>query len=51
MFEKLRDESLEGPNEDWLLMVYAIGGLSVREPKEDMMRILDHMSERMLTCR
>ena len=46
MFEKLRDESLEG-----LMKIgfdgYAIGGLSVGEPKEDMMRILDHMSERM----
>ena len=46
MFENLRDESLEG-----LMNIgfdgYAIGGLSVGEPKEDMMRILDHMSERM----
>ncbi len=46
MFEKLRDESLEG-----LMKIgfdgYAIGGLSVGDPKEDMMRILDHMSERM----
>jgi len=41
MFEKLRDESLSG-----LAGIgfdgYAIGGLSVGEPKEDMLRILKH---------
>jgi queuine tRNA-ribosyltransferase len=41
MHEKLRDESLKG-----LLDIgfdgYAIGGLSVGEPKEDMRRILEH---------
>ena len=41
MFETLRDESLAG-----LLEIdfhgYAIGGLSVGEPKEDMLRILTH---------
>ena len=46
MFEKLRDISLEG-----LMEIgfdgYAIGGLSVGEPKEDMLRILDHLSTRL----
>jgi queuine tRNA-ribosyltransferase len=46
MFETLRDESLAG-----LLEVgfhgYAIGGLSVGEPKEDMMRVLDHVGARL----
>ena len=41
MFEPLRDESLSG-----LVKIgfdgYAIGGLSVGEPKEDMLRILAH---------
>ncbi len=41
MYEELRNESLEG-----LLDIdfdgYAIGGLSVGEPKEDMMRIVKH---------
>lgn len=41
MYEHLRDESLRG-----LTAIgfdgYAIGGLSVGEPKEDMLRILDH---------
>jgi len=43
MFESLRDESLAG-----LLDIgfhgYAIGGLSVGEPKEDMLRILRHVA-------
>ena len=40
MFEHLREESLQGLKElDF--HGYAIGGLSVGEPKEDMMRILD----------
>jgi queuine tRNA-ribosyltransferase len=46
MFEDLRDESLAG-----LLDVgfhgYAIGGLSVGEPKEDMLRVLDHLAPRL----
>jgi queuine tRNA-ribosyltransferase len=41
MYEDLRDHSLQG-----LMEIgfdgYAIGGLSVGEPKEDMLRILDH---------
>jgi len=46
MFESLRDRSLQG-----LLDIgfdgYAIGGLSVGEPKEDMMRILSHTTPQM----
>ena len=46
MFEALRDESLAG-----LVQIgfdgYAIGGLSVGEPKADMMRVLDHVGERL----
>lgn len=46
MFEPLRDESLAG-----LLDIgfhgYAIGGLSVGEPKEDMLRILRHVTPRL----
>ncbi|MGE5027077.1 MAG: tRNA guanosine(34) transglycosylase Tgt, partial [Betaproteobacteria bacterium] len=46
MHESLRDESLAG-----LVEIgfdgYAIGGLSVGEPKEDMLRILDHVMPRM----
>ncbi|MBM6550506.1 tRNA guanosine(34) transglycosylase Tgt [Marinomonas ostreistagni] len=46
MYEQLRDESLEG-----LTGIgfdgYAIGGLSVGEPKEDMVRILDHVAHKM----
>ncbi|UYO92956.1 tRNA guanosine(34) transglycosylase Tgt [Pollutimonas sp. M17] len=46
MYEHLRDESLAG-----LLDIgfegYAIGGLSVGEPKEDMMRILAHVTPRL----
>lgn len=46
MYEHLRDESLQG-----LLDIgfdgYAIGGLSVGEPKEDMIRILDHVPAKM----
>ena len=41
MFEHLRDESLAGL-EDIGFHGIAIGGLSVGEPKEDMMRILAH---------
>ncbi len=46
MYEPLRDRSLEG-----LTAIgfdgYAIGGLSVGEPKEDMIRILDHLPPKM----
>lgn len=46
MFEDLRDESL-----DSLLQIgfdgYAIGGLSVGEPKEDMLRILSHTTPKL----
>ena len=46
MFEHLRDESLVG-----LTQIgfdgYAIGGLSVGEPKPDMMRILSHTAPRL----
>jgi len=41
MFEHLRDESLAGLNELGFDGI-AIGGLSVGEPKEDMMRVLAH---------
>ncbi|MYN13181.1 tRNA guanosine(34) transglycosylase Tgt [Pusillimonas sp. TS35] len=46
MFEHLRDESLAG-----LLDIgfegYAIGGLSVGEPKDDMIRVLRHVAPRL----
>ena len=46
MYEDLRDESLAG-----LAQIgfdgYAIGGLSVGEPKEDMRRILAHTAPRL----
>lgn len=46
MYEDLRDESLAG-----LTGIgfegYAIGGLSVGEPKEDMMRVLAHITPRL----
>jgi queuine tRNA-ribosyltransferase len=42
MFEALRDESLAGLR-DIGFHGYAIGGLSVGEPKEDMRRILAHV--------
>jgi len=41
MYEQLRDESLKGLTEIGF-DGYAIGGLSVGEPKEDMLRILKH---------
>jgi queuine tRNA-ribosyltransferase len=41
MFEKLREESVAALTE-MNFEGYAIGGLSVGEPKEDMLRILDH---------
>jgi queuine tRNA-ribosyltransferase len=46
MFEDLRDESLAGLSDigfDGL----AIGGLSVGEPKEDMMRVLEHIGPKL----
>ncbi len=46
MYNELRDESLKA-----LVEIgfdgYAIGGLSVGEPKEDMIRVLDHLPSRM----
>jgi queuine tRNA-ribosyltransferase len=46
MFENLRDESLAGLEEiDFPGL--AIGGLSVGEPKEDMMRILQHVGPKL----
>ena len=46
MFENLREASLEG-----LLELdfpgYAIGGLSVGEPKEEMLRVLEHVAPRL----
>lgn len=46
MYENLRDKSLAGL-EDIGFDGYAIGGLSVGEPKEDMVRILDHLADNM----
>jgi queuine tRNA-ribosyltransferase len=46
MFEGLRDESLAGLV-DIGFEGYAIGGLSVGEPKEDMLRILAHTTPRL----
>ncbi len=46
MFEHLRDESLAGL-EDIGFHGIAIGGLSVGEPKEDMMRVLSHTGPRL----
>ena len=46
MYEDLRDESLAGLTEIGF-EGYAIGGLSVGEPKEDMMRVLAHVAPRM----
>ena len=46
MFEPLRDESLAGL-QDIGFDGYAIGGLSVGEPKEDMLRILNHTAPRL----
>ncbi len=46
MFADLRDESLAGLV-DIGFDGYAIGGLSVGEPKADMMRILEHTAPRM----
>jgi queuine tRNA-ribosyltransferase len=46
MFEDLRDESLAGLREVGF-DGYAIGGLSVGEPKEDMLRVLEHIGPRL----
>ena len=46
MFEDLRDVSLNGLT-DIGFDGYAIGGLSVGEPKEDMLRILGHTAPKM----
>ncbi len=46
MFENLRDESLAGL-EDINFPGIAIGGLSVGEPKEDMMRMLAHVGPKL----
>ncbi len=46
MYEHLRSESLQGLS-DIDFDGYAIGGLSVGEPKEDMIRVLDHLTESM----
>ncbi len=46
MYENLRDESLAGLT-DIGFEGYAIGGLSVGEPKEDMMRVLAHVAPRL----
>ena len=46
MHESLRDESLKGLT-DIGFDGYAIGGLSVGEPKEDMLRILAHTAPQM----
>ncbi|WP_334188345.1 tRNA guanosine(34) transglycosylase Tgt [Noviherbaspirillum sp.] len=46
MFERLRDESLAGLQEVGFDGI-AIGGLSVGEPKEDMMRVLEHVGPRL----
>ena len=46
MYEDLRDVSLKGLT-DIGFDGYAIGGLSVGEPKEDMLRILDHVPPQM----
>jgi len=46
MYERLRDESLAGLEEiDFPGL--AIGGLSVGEPKEDMLRVLEHIGPRL----
>jgi queuine tRNA-ribosyltransferase len=46
MYEQLRDESLAALV-DIGFDGYAIGGLSVGEPKEDMIRILEHLADTM----
>ncbi|MFT6028597.1 MAG: queuine tRNA-ribosyltransferase [Oleiphilaceae bacterium] len=46
MYEHLRDQSLDGLV-DIDFDGYAIGGLSVGEPKEEMLKVLDHLSHKM----
>src|SRR4029079_491170 len=46
MYEDLRDESLAGLN-DIGFDGFAIGGLSVGEPKEEMLRVLAHVAPRL----
>lgn len=46
MYEDLRQRSLDAL-EDIDFDGYAIGGLSVGEPKEDMMRVLDYLADKM----
>jgi len=46
MFESLRDESLAGLEQIGFPGL-AIGGLSVGEPKEDMLRVLEHVGPRL----
>lgn len=46
MYPELRSESLAGLTEIGF-DGYAIGGLSVGEPKEDMIRVLDHLADAM----
>lgn len=46
MYEDLRSESLQGLREIGF-DGYAIGGLSVGEPKEDMLRVLGHLAPEM----
>ena len=46
MYEDLRDESLAGLAQ-MPFHGYAIGGLSVGEPKEDMMRVLEHIAPKL----
>ncbi|NRA15596.1 MAG: tRNA guanosine(34) transglycosylase Tgt [Oceanospirillaceae bacterium] len=46
MIEHLRDESLQGLT-DIGFDGYAIGGLSVGEPKEEMIKVLDHIAHQL----
>ena len=46
MFENLREESLAGPVE-MDFPGYAIGGVSVGEPKDEMLRIMNHTPHRL----
>ena len=46
MYDHLRDESLQGLT-DIGFDGYAIGGLSVGEPKDEMMKVLDHIAHQL----
>ncbi|MFY0675740.1 MAG: tRNA guanosine(34) transglycosylase Tgt [Neptuniibacter sp.] len=48
MYPHLRDESMQGLEEIGF-DGYAIGGLSVGEPKEEMVKVLDHLAYKMPT--